>query len=239
VTSFLYGVVVFAGLGYMANKLNTSITSFIEEGSGLVYIVYPEIIATFKGAPIFAAIFFIMLITLGIDSAFGGMEGMYTAIVDEYPFLKKHWILCRFLISIIPFLTCLPTVTYGGMYVVHWLDTFSVSPSVLIVVFLEVVAVTWIYGLDKFCLNIKEMNMKIPHFNWRYSWKYICPISLLAIIICTIVLQLSGTLQLGQYKYPVWSTALGMIMNFIALLPIPCYAVYVFINKKLFKKEII
>lgn len=70
-TSLLYGVVVFAGLGYMAKRLNVDINFFLRDGIGLVYVVYPEIIATFKGAFIFAIVFFVMLITLGMDSAFG------------------------------------------------------------------------------------------------------------------------------------------------------------------------
>lgn len=70
-TSLLYGVVVFAGLGYMAKRFSVDINYFLRDGIGLVYVVYPEIISTFKLAYIFAIIFFIMLITLGLDSAFG------------------------------------------------------------------------------------------------------------------------------------------------------------------------
>jgi SNF family Na+-dependent transporter len=70
-TSLLYGLVVFAGLGYMARRLDVDINYFLQDGIGLVFAVYPEIIATFKGAYIFSIIFFVMLITLGMDSAFG------------------------------------------------------------------------------------------------------------------------------------------------------------------------
>lgn len=38
-------------------------------GPGLVFIVYPEAIATLPGSTAWAVIFFIMLITLGLDSA--------------------------------------------------------------------------------------------------------------------------------------------------------------------------
>jgi SNF family Na+-dependent transporter len=70
-TSLLYGVVVFAGIGYMAKRLKVDINYFLQDGIGLVYIVYPEIIATFKHAYIFAVVFFLMLLSLGLDSAFG------------------------------------------------------------------------------------------------------------------------------------------------------------------------
>ena len=71
VTSLLYGIVVFAGIGYMAKRLSVSIDYFLEDGIALVFIIYPEIIATFKYASAFSIIFFIMLISLGMDSTFG------------------------------------------------------------------------------------------------------------------------------------------------------------------------
>ena len=49
-TSLLYRLVVFAGLGYMAKRLDVDINYFLQDGIGLVFAVYPEIIDTFKGA---------------------------------------------------------------------------------------------------------------------------------------------------------------------------------------------
>ncbi len=40
-----------------------------EQGSTLVFIVYPEAIATMPWAPIWAIFFFLMLLTLGLDSS--------------------------------------------------------------------------------------------------------------------------------------------------------------------------
>jgi solute carrier family 6 serotonin transporter-like protein 4 len=56
----------------MAHVQNKSIEEVGLEGPGLVFIVYPEAIATMTGSVFWAIIFFLMLITLGLDSTFGG-----------------------------------------------------------------------------------------------------------------------------------------------------------------------
>lgn len=68
-TSFYSGFVIFAYLGYMANKESLPISEVATEGHGLVFQVYPEAIATLPGGPFWAVLFFTMLLTLGLDSA--------------------------------------------------------------------------------------------------------------------------------------------------------------------------
>lgn len=224
VTSLMYGLVVFSGLGYMAKRLNVEIDYFLQDGIGLVFIVYPEILATFKYAGLFAIVFFVMLILLGMDSAFGGMEGLYTGVIDEFAICKRNPFKTRMAISIIPFITALPTVTYGGIYSVQWLDRFAISPAIIIIVLVEVITVCWIYGSDRFHQNIKSMNGSIPYINWRISWKYIVPILLAAIIIFDAIMF--TPMSYGSYIYPMWSNWLGYFTNFIVLLPIPFFALY-------------
>jgi solute carrier family 6 (neurotransmitter transporter, serotonin) member 4 len=161
------------------------------------------------------------------------MEGLYTALVDEFSICRKHKFVTRALISIVPFITSLPTVTYGGIYVVQWLDKFAISPSVLVVVFVEVVTVSWIYGIEKFSKNIKEMNTKIPYINWRISWQFLCPITLFTIVLLDVAF-FEG-IQFGSYEFPRWSIFLGYFFNFLALIPIPGYALIRFLKLKFTK----
>lgn len=83
------------------------------EGPGLVFIVYPEAIAMMSGSVFWSIIFFLMLITLGLDSTFGGLEAMVTALCDEYPRAlgrRREWFVMFLLIGI--YLCALPTTTY-------------------------------------------------------------------------------------------------------------------------------
>lgn len=97
----------------MAHVQKTSIDKVGLEGPGLVFIVYPEAIATMSGSVFWSIIFFLMLITLGLDSTFGGLEAMITALCDEYPRAigRRREIFVLLLLACI-YLCALPTMTY-------------------------------------------------------------------------------------------------------------------------------
>jgi len=56
-------------LGYMSQIANKNIQEVATEGSSLVFIVYPEAISTLPISQFWSVIFFLMLITLGLDSS--------------------------------------------------------------------------------------------------------------------------------------------------------------------------
>lgn len=68
-TSFVSGFVIFSVLGYMALVSGRNIRDVATEGPGLVFIVYPAAISTMPGSIFWALIFFMMLLTLGLDSS--------------------------------------------------------------------------------------------------------------------------------------------------------------------------
>ena len=55
----------------MSEISGREIKDVAEQGSTLVFIVYPEAIATMPWAPVWAVFFFLMLLTLGLDSSVG------------------------------------------------------------------------------------------------------------------------------------------------------------------------
>ena len=55
----------------MSEISGRAIKDVAEQGSTLVFIVYPEAIATMPWAPVWAVFFFLMLLTLGLDSSVG------------------------------------------------------------------------------------------------------------------------------------------------------------------------
>ncbi|CAO1336167.1 unnamed protein product, partial [Diamesa hyperborea] len=226
-TSFLAGFVIFSVLGYMAKVQNLDIDKVGLEGPGLVFIVYPEAISLMSGSTFMSIIFFLMLITLGLDSTFGGLEAMITALCDEYPNAlgKRREIFVAGLLVVI-YICALPTMTYGGVYLVNFLNVYGPGLAILFVVFVEAAGVFWFYGVDNFSADIEQMLGKKPSLYWRICWRYISPTFLFVILIFSI---LNNEHMLGdEYQYPEWSTTLGWVLTLSSVMCIPIYMIYKF-----------
>ena len=90
-TCLLAGVLVFSILGYMAFVTGQTIHEVVNSGPGLVFLTYPDLVLSLPGSVVWATIFFVMLLVLGIDSEFCNVEALVTGIVDNWPDqLLKH-----------------------------------------------------------------------------------------------------------------------------------------------------
>ncbi|GAA53643.1 sodium-dependent dopamine transporter, partial [Clonorchis sinensis] len=144
-TSMLSGFVVFSMLGYMANKRSVLVSDVIQDDPVLVFSVYPEALATLPGSVFWSIVFFLMLLTLGLDSSFGGSEAVITALSDEYPILAHHREL--FVLFLFSFYCIIGTLesTQGGIYFFHLFERMCVEYPILLAVFCETVCISWIY----------------------------------------------------------------------------------------------
>ncbi|XP_071785464.1 sodium-dependent noradrenaline transporter-like [Asterias amurensis] len=225
VTSFFAGFVVFAVLGYMSMRTGKDIQDVATEGPGLVFVVYPEAIATMQGSTFWSIIFYLMLITLGLDSSFGGLEAVISGITDKFPRQFRHRReLLTLLVVLSVFLFALFNVTYGGIYMFVLQERFAAGASLLFVVMLEAIGISWLYGIDNFKDNIREMLGFAPGIWWRLCWKIFAPLFLVFIFV--VSLALSEPLTYGDYLYPPWGQALGWLLALSSMIVVPAFAVY-------------
>ena len=97
-TSLLAGFVIFMTLGYMSEISGIPIKDVAESGPGLAFIAYPKALAKMPFAPLWSALFFVMVILLGLDSQVrqGGEEIRFVASVSSvipymHVFLFSHF----------------------------------------------------------------------------------------------------------------------------------------------------
>ncbi|KAL9972857.1 hypothetical protein ACROYT_G019239 [Oculina patagonica] len=231
-TSLYGGFVIFSVLGFMAQKQGVPVADVAKSGPGLAFVAYPAAVAEMPIAPLWSILFFFMVILLGLDSEFVGVEGFVTAIVDLFPHhlrrghRKEIFIaLC----SVFWFLIGLSMVTEGGMYVFQLFDAYSASGSALLWVSLfQSVAIGWIYGGKQFYDNMASMiGFRINPWI-RLCWKYLTPLFCLAIFIFSLVTY--TPLKYNEYSYPFWGQVIGWCMALSSIMCIPGFMIFKFVT---------
>uniref|UniRef100_A0A8C5ENW8 Transporter n=1 Tax=Gouania willdenowi TaxID=441366 RepID=A0A8C5ENW8_GOUWI len=219
-TSFFSGFVVFSFLGYLSQKHNVALDKVARDGAGLVFVIYPEAIATLPGSSVWAVIFFIMLLTLGIDSASMGTFNVFIATEKHVSECVKTY--CK--ANIIHLLPAFFSSPQGGMYVFTLLDYFAAGTSILFGVLIEAIGIAWFYGVDRFSDDIEEMIGHRPSRYWRLCWKFVSPCFLLVMVIVSFATFHPPTY--GTYTFPPWATTVGWCLAMSSMAMVPLYAIY-------------
>ncbi|XP_041365129.1 sodium- and chloride-dependent glycine transporter 1-like [Gigantopelta aegis] len=220
-TSIFAGFVIFSIVGYLAYELDMPVDKVVEQGPGLAFIVFPDVVTRLPIPPIWSFLFFFMLITLGMGSEFALLETVMTAIQDTYPPFrqKKTWVVL--VVSILGFFGGLVICTEGGMYVLQLMDTYAASWSVFFMAILECVIIGWIYGADRFLNDIEQMiGVRGRHWKnfFKAFWKYLTPGTLLFLLFFNWI-EYKPMSYAGR-KYPFWANIIGWVMAFIPIIAI-------------------
>ncbi|PVD21432.1 hypothetical protein C0Q70_19605 [Pomacea canaliculata] len=172
------------------------------EGTGLAFIVFTQAIVEFgPSAPFWSIVFFLMLLSLGLGSEFGTIEGVATSLydLDFHPWLRKKWLVSGVLCGsccLIGFLFVLGS----GFYWVGLFDTFAGSYPLIIVALAEAIGVSWVYGMPRFSRDIEFMIGHKPRWFWRIAWKFVAPLLIIALLIATFVYQFSKPVTYKAYN---------------------------------------
>ncbi|TKS71348.1 Sodium- and chloride-dependent GABA transporter 2 [Collichthys lucidus] len=228
-TSFVAGFAIFSVLGFMAYEQNTDISKVAESGPGLAFIAYPRAVAMMPLPQLWAIFFFIMIILLGLDSEFVGLEALTTAISDVNPsffHVGHRRKILLLVISIFCFSIGLVMVTEGGLYIFQLFDYYACSGmTLLLFAILQSVCVGWVYGADRFYDNIEDMIGYRPFPLIKYCLKYVTPVVCMGTFIFSFVkytpLKFNNTTP-----YPWWGYALGWWFTLSSTLMVPLWMVY-------------
>ncbi|XP_036975565.1 sodium- and chloride-dependent GABA transporter 2-like [Acanthopagrus latus] len=228
-TSIVSGFAIFSVLGFMTYEQGVDISEVAESGPGLAFIVYPRAVAMMPMPQVWSVCFFIMIILLGLDSQFVGLECLMTSLVDLFPTYLRKGFRRELLLLVICSTSCLlglSLVTEGGMYLLQLLDHHVCSGTTLLLLSLsQSVSIGWVYGSDRFYNNIADMIGYRPFPLMKYCWTYITPFICFGTFIFSIVkyspLKFSNT-----YVYPLWANILGWFIATVSLSLIPLFVLY-------------
>lgn len=201
--SVLSGIVMFSTMGGtgMLDKITDS-------GIATAFIVYPQAIVNLTNIgwfnAIFGAIFYLMLITLAIDSAFSIVEGVSAAIADKFHLKPKRVTLA---ICIICGVISILFITQAGLAWLDIVDNWTNQINLIVIGVFECIAIGWSFNLRKV---LNEVNKNTKRFKTPYWWfaasiRFIAPVLLTGLFIWNLYTLF--VLKGGTYNpdYPIWA----------------------------------
>jgi len=215
-TSFLAGFTVFSVIGYLTVSQGIGINELAIKGPGLTFVTYPTAISLLPfAASMFGIMFFIALLTFGIDSAFSMIEPIADGINSKWRISKTKAtaILCTmgFFISLI-------FATGGGSYLLDIVDHFISHFGLVAVGLIECLIFGWLYSVYKLRAHANETSEIKLGVWWEYLIKYIVP------VILTFLLILSVVNNIFTNPYPEFPSWLVFTAGFLPLIAISIVA---------------
>ncbi|MBN1326378.1 MAG: sodium-dependent transporter [Candidatus Cloacimonetes bacterium] len=194
-TAFIGGFAVFGALGYYAQMTGQAVTAVLKGGPGLAFVTYPEIINNLPLPKIFGFLFFLMLLTLAVDSAFSLVEAVASSVRDKFNWSHAK---SNLTVSLVAFFIGVLITTGAGLYWLDimdkWLEVFGLSAVVLV----ECIVLSWFFKLEKlrkYCNAYSEVKVGVW---WTAIIKYFVPLIISALIVTETVNLLIG----GYGGYP-------------------------------------
>eukprot|EP00094_Tigriopus_californicus_P013559 TCALIF_13116-PA protein Name:"Similar to Slc6a13 Sodium- and chloride-dependent GABA transporter 2 (Rattus norvegicus)" AED:0.14 eAED:0.14 QI:285/0.6/0.54/1/0.7/0.72/11/220/640 len=231
-SSMFGGCVIFSVLGYMSYISGIPIDQVAESGPGLAFIVYPKAVSLMPAAPLWAILFFFMILLVAIDSQFVTCEGVITAFMDHFS-TRFNFRYAREITSgiycLVSFLFALPMVSQGGIYVFQIFDYYSASGMVLLsFTFCECVAIAWFYGVNNWCKNVEDMIGRPVNMWIKFCWTFLTPFLSMGLLIFSIV-QYTPLTYNNTYTYPIWGQLIGAALGIASTVFVPLYFLYAII----------
>lgn len=212
--SILAGIVTFGMMGFLAHEKGISIENLKLESISLAFISFPMAISKLPFAPLWGMTFFVMLVAIGLDSAFAVIEAILPG-AEELTVSgtrdKLATILC-----FLGFCGGLVFSANGGIYLLdivdHWVEKFTM-PSLIV---LECILFAWISRIDHISDHIKKSWPAFPSKSWQFLIRYIIPLVLIIVFGGRIVEE--GFIEYNDYPISIlWIVGWGVFAFTIVL----------------------
>lgn len=211
-TSFLAGFTVFSVVGYLAASQGVGITELGIGGPTLTFITYPTAISLLPfAAAFFGMIFYIALLTFGIDSAFSMVEPIVSGIHGKWKISKAK---ATGIMCIVGFLISMIFATGSGL---HWLDIadhFIANFGLVMIGLVECLILGWMYKLSKLRDHANKTSELYLGRWWDYLIKFAIPFVLLILLAAAVINNIINP----YLEYPWWIIVLGGVA--------PCLSIF-------------
>ncbi|XP_044903158.1 orphan sodium- and chloride-dependent neurotransmitter transporter NTT5-like isoform X4 [Felis catus] len=160
------------------------------EGPGLAFAAFSQAISLFPGASLWAILFFLALVIMGLSTLMSILEGIVCPLQTSFSLFRRYPKLLSVLVCLGGFLGSLVFTSHAGSYIMSLFDDCLVPLTLIVIVAFQNVALAWIYGARRFR---EEMFSKLDRLLWSFFtflWRYVTLPGLLALFtICLMQLH--------------------------------------------------
>ena len=235
--SVLSGIVMFSTMGGVG-----MLDSMSSSGIATAFIIYPQAIVNLTSIgwvnALFGVIFYMMLVTLAIDSAFSIVEGVSASVADKFKVSPKK---VTVVICGIAAVISLVYTTRAGLAWLDIVDNWTNQFNLIVIGIMECIAIGWCFNLDKVLaqINLNSKKFRMPRIWFRVSIKIISPLCLFILLVWNVysLFIKNG----GHYNadYPIWAEIVAgwVVTGFVFLSGVIAKVVINHMKKKGFEEE--
>ena len=213
-TSFLAGFAVFSVVGYLAMSQGVGIGALGSQiaGPNLTFITYPTAISLLPfAAAFFGMIFFIALLTFGIDSAFSMIEPVADSLNNKWKMSKAK---ATAIMCTLGFFLSLIFATGGGLYLLEIVDHFIANFGLVTIGLLECLIFGWMFKIYRLREHANETSEIRLGSWWDILIKFIIPGILIILLLVSVV---NNVLNNPYPSYPAWLIVMMGIMPLLMI----------------------
>ena len=162
-------IFVFSTLGFLADMRQESVNDLVQSGLNLVFVTFPQAVSYMGTPPLWSALFFLMIILLGLGRQLVFLDSISLAIADNWPGLfgkerlKLNIALCLAM-ALLGFTFCtkvssslrLSVVAFSqaGFHVLALLDIYPCGKLLLFwFLIFQTIAIAWVFGGQRWHLR--------------------------------------------------------------------------------------
>ena len=181
---------VFSILGYMSLTSSVPMNELISEGTGLIFIIFPQIFNTMGVmGHIIAPLLFLSILFAGFTSSFALFEPLLSSLCDKFGWSRKKGV------TILTVIACIGTVIFStgiSSYLVRIVDAFVNNFGILILIGVQAIIFGWFYGVEKVIPVLNEFSTFKVGKTWVFIIKYLLPIIIIGVWAFGIVDLFNG-----------------------------------------------
>ena len=176
-------------------------------------------------------IFNVLLIMVIVTTLFGTVGTLFTAILDLVPSWRQRWykrLTILFCLCCLLFILCSLLIANDPNGLNSTLESYNTDFTIWLIVMLETLALTWIYGMHNYWKDLKSLLGTLP--DWmlhvlKTFWGLIVP-------LVALIKMIANMFQHEGYFYQT----LALFLTFIELIWIPLFAVREIYHSRYFAK---